>query len=91
MRTTKSLDALIRRKKYDLIRMSETCYCGAYKWPGTAFCRGCTNRLPRAIRAALFTSDPLKWPESYNRANALLLRAPDNAGSNLERGEHGNV
>jgi hypothetical protein len=65
-------DAVMRRKKYELIRMSETCLCGNYKWQGVAFCRGCTGRLDRQHRAALFTSDPIKWPAAYDAAAATL-------------------
>lgn len=80
MRIVKNIDALIRRKKYDLIREGNTCCCGAYKWSGTAFCRGCTNRLPQKYRAALFTSDPVAWPAAY-----------DSAGAYLEKGGNGHV
>ena len=72
MRTARNTDAIMRRKKYDLIRMSETCQCGGYKWVGTAFCHACLNQLNQKQRSALFTSDPVRFPDAWDSAAAAL-------------------
>lgn len=73
MQTDRQTDAVMRRKKYDLIRMSETCLCGGLKWKGHSFCRRCLHNLSQTHRAALFTTDPIRFPDAYDSAARALI------------------
>jgi len=72
MRTNRTSDAVLRRKKYDLIKNSDRCVCGTYKMRGAAFCRTCTTSIPGSLRARLATSSPLTWPDAYDAASLAI-------------------
>ncbi len=72
MRAQACVDKIARRKAYDRIKLDEQCFCGGLKWKGFAFCNACMKRVPGPMRAAMFTSGPADWPDTYDRVRAYL-------------------